>query len=114
MRRASRRHLPRAADETPVDFSDLPADFIGLISLMKSWAVSDDQQRSEKLSRAPSPRLTRLVKQVTPHLGAIDVYLESFQGRAIAESAAAPGCLAECALEAQLVLAERQTPSARR
>jgi hypothetical protein len=99
--------------EEPVDFSDLPPEFVHLVPLMKSWAKSDDEERSTNLSRASNARLQRLVSKVAPHLDAIDKYLDGFGDGTVPESATVLGCLAECACEAQLLLTKRQANTPR-
>jgi hypothetical protein len=90
------------------DFGDLPEEFGHLIPLMKSWARSDDAERSGILERASNVRLTRLVSQVEPHFASINSYLDGFHDGALTESAATLATLAECATEAQLLLARRR------
>ena len=90
------------------DFGDLPKEFGHLIPLIKSWVRSDDAERSDILARASNARLTRLVDQVAPHFASINSYLDSFSDGALSESAVTLGTLAECATEAQLLLARRR------
>jgi hypothetical protein len=90
------------------DFGDLPTEFGHLIPLMKSWARSDDAERSDMLARASNARLARLVNQVEPHFASINTYLDSLRDGALPECAATLGTLTECATEAQLLLARRR------
>jgi hypothetical protein len=94
--------LPAANQE--LDLSALPDQFIALSGLIRRWAVSDDLERTELLDEASNEALEKLVKTVTPHLEAIDGYLNSFGVAALSEAAIALGALAECAVEARLRL----------
>jgi hypothetical protein len=98
--------LPATAD-APVDLSDLPAEYLTLGPLIRTWANSDDSEREHQLARAPSTRLQKLVKSVAPHFKSIKAYLDSFRRDPLPESATALGSLAECAAEAELLLAAR-------
>jgi hypothetical protein len=95
-------------EEMPISFEGLPEQFKILIPLMKRWSISDDNDRSEKLSKASSKTLTRLVQVVTPNFDKINQYLDSFEKRPLSEHAILLGSLAECAVEAQLLLKARE------
>jgi len=95
------------------DFSDLPKEFGHLVPLMRSRAKSDDAERSDTLARASNARLTRLVNQVAPRFDSINSYLDGFRDDPLTESAATLGTLAECATEAQLLLANRRSRGAK-
>ena len=99
------KHLP--STERLTEFGDLPIEFRALVRLIDKWAKSDDQERADRLARASRERLESLVRQVAPHFASINAYLDRFQGGAMSDSAAALGTLAECATEAQLLLAKR-------
>jgi hypothetical protein len=102
-------HLP--STERLPEFGDLPMEFRALARLIDKWAESDDQKRADRLARASRDRLESLVRQVAPHFAAINAYLDRFRSRAVSDSAAALGTLAECATEAQLLLAKRGSPT---
>lgn len=98
--------LPLRQEETP-QFDELPENFQKLVPLIKRWGVTDDNDRSEKVSKASSITLNRLVATVKPKFRAINSYLDTFGANPLPEHAILLGALAECATEAQLVLAER-------
>jgi hypothetical protein len=99
--------IPPAKD-TPINFEGLPEKFKTLIPGIKRWAVPDDNNRSEKLAKASSKTLTRLVNTVSPYFTKINQYLDSFENRPLPEHAIYLGTLAECATEAQLILKARE------
>ena len=101
------KQLPEAVEPSD-DFAARPQRFSELIPLMRTWSISDDSDRGNKLARASTERLTRLVNAVTPHFKAINRHLDEFRHRAVPEPAAMLGTLAECACEAQLLLATRR------
>jgi hypothetical protein len=98
---ASHLHLK---SEDVVDFSALPEQFRQLKPLMEKWAVSDDQERSILIDEASQQALKKLVKAVSPHMEAINTFLDSFENRPLSDAAALLGTLAECATEAKLRL----------
>jgi hypothetical protein len=89
------------------DFADLPEKFHPLVPLMRVWSISDDADRSARLSRTSSESLSRLAEKVRPHFGPINRYLHRL-GATWPESAAALARLAECATEANLLPAMRE------
>ena len=98
--------LPK--DGTQVDLEGLPEEFTVLIPWIKRWAISDDEERSEKISRASSKTLSRFVQVVSPNFNGINKYLDSFEKDVLPEHAILLGTLAECATEAQLILKARE------
>ena len=92
-----------------LDLDRLPPQFHPLIPLIEKWGISDDAERDDALKNVPDRALRTLVDEVTPYLDAIDAYLDSFQVEGPHEEAAALGRLAECALEAKLLLDSTQT-----
>jgi hypothetical protein len=90
--------------EDVVDFSTLPEQFWQLKPLMEKWAVSDDQERSILVDEASQQTLKKLVQLVSPHMEAINKFLDSFGSRPLSEAAILLGTLAECATEAKLRL----------
>lgn len=97
---------------TSVDVSDLPGEFLPLVPLLARWANSDDQERTEQLARTSSVRLEDLVVRVAPHFTSINRHLDQFRSRNMPESALALGTLAECATEAQVLIASRRVDDA--
>lgn len=90
--------------EDIVDFNTLPEQFRQLKPLMEKWAVSDDQERSVLVDEASQQALKKLVQAVSPHMEAINTFLDSFENRPLSDAAALLGTLAECATEAKLRL----------
>lgn len=100
--------LPPRKEESP-RFDKLPESFHKLVPLIKRWGITDDNDRSEKISKTSSITLNRLVSAVRPNFRAINGYLDTFGGNPLPDHAILLGALAECATEAQLVLAGRTT-----
>lgn len=91
----------------PSDAKLLPKGLQKLVPLMKRWAESDDADRVQLLEQASKRSLEKLVESVEPHLAEIDHYLNKFGSQPMPEAATALGTLAECALEARLLLASK-------
>jgi hypothetical protein len=62
--------LPTSRDKG-FDLDTLPARFKGLSDLIRKWAMSDDEARSELIEQASHKTLERFVAAVTPHISAI-------------------------------------------
>jgi hypothetical protein len=92
--------------EKEMDLASLPLQFHPLIPLIKKWGVADDGERERFLSEQSSVARKRFVEAVAPYLHSIDSYLDSFGERQPSEAAAALGRLAECAVEAKLLVAD--------
>ena len=92
----------------PAGTASLPRKLRNLFPLMKRCAESDDADRSRLLEEASKRALENLVEAVEPHLGEIDDYLNSFGDRPMPEAATALGTLAECAVEARLLLSSNE------
>jgi hypothetical protein len=119
-RRPTLERLTRAIDriidlareiEVPkreLNFKLMPVEFHHLISLVRKWGVGDDLEREDLLANSPRPALQALVDKVEPRLDAINSYLDSFGDRAPSEEAAALARLAECVVEARLLLNRRK------
>jgi hypothetical protein len=75
--------------------------------LIKRWGISDDSERSEKISKASSNTLTHLASALELDFNEINDFLASFENRPLPECAIRLGALAECATEAQLILKKR-------
>jgi len=95
------------ADEESINLEELPRDFHKLIPWIRRWGICDDNDRSEKINKASSDTLARLVDAVEPEFNALNAYLESFQNEPLTESAIMLGALAEGASEAKLLLQRR-------
>lgn len=96
--------LPEENEDQDIDVDGLPSEFKELTPFIRKWGVTDDLERSELLEQASRKTLERLVRVVAPYLSSIDEYLNSFGKEPLSEAAIALGALAECSLEAQLVL----------
>jgi hypothetical protein len=85
----------------------LPENLSSLAILLDSWAIDDDQERTERVESADVQELTRLIAGVEPHLAAIDRLFLEDQNAAVA---AVTGRLAEACIEARQELKARATP----
>jgi len=97
-----------SAEETSINLEDLPEGFHKLIPLIKLWSISDDEERSEKISKASSTSLALLVDSLEPEYGEIDKYLASFKEEPLTDQAILLGNLAECSIEAKYLLEKRK------
>lgn len=97
--------LPQSV-ESKVDLRQLPAEFHSLIPIIAKWAVSDDEERSERLAKASSRTRQKLIATVTPHFKSINHYLDSFGDEPLPEHACMLSALAECAAELQVALGD--------
>jgi hypothetical protein len=86
--------------EPPIE---LPLEFQELVPLARRWGVADDEERSEKLTRASPSARRQLVEEVSPHFDRINEYLDSFGKQPLSDGAIILGALAECATEAMLM-----------
>lgn len=84
-----------------IDANAIPEELRDLIPVLKKWAISDDQEREEKVTKAAKGTLTRLVNRVTPKMEAINRYLDSFGDEPWSEEAAMFASLAELVSELQ-------------
>ncbi len=95
-------------EEASINYQDLPEEFHKLIPWIKRWGICDDNERSEKIGKASSNALTKLVDAVEPEFSAISTYLDSFTtAKPLTEQAILLGALAEGASEAKLLLKRR-------
>ncbi len=84
----------------------VPEALLPLAPLLDRWAISDDEERSQKLAKCARSTRERLVRQVVPLLPAIDEFLASFDNDP-PEEVIEWGDLAQAAVEAQSMLAEQ-------
>ena len=96
-----------SAEEASINYQDLPEDFHKLIPSIKRWGICNDNERSDKIGKASSNALAKLVDAVEPEFSAINTYLDSFQNKPLTEQAILLGALAEGASEAKLLLKRR-------
>jgi len=99
--------LPSIDDSVNLD--GLPPKFKELSPLIRKWAVSDDELRTEMLEHKSETALRKFVSAVEPHIPSINEYLDSFGEEAPPEAATALGTLAECATEARILLSKAKS-----
>jgi hypothetical protein len=97
---------PAKGKKLPAGTRLVPKDLRKLLPLISRWAEPDDLDRVTLLENGSRRSLEKLVGAVKPHLQAIDTYLGSFGDNPIPEIATLLGTLAECAIEAELLLAK--------
>lgn len=85
-----------------IDANAIPEELRDLIPLLNEWAISDDQEREEKVDETSEETLTHLANLVTPKLDAINRYLDSFGDEPLSEEATMFASLAELVCELQL------------
>lgn len=93
-------------------FEEAPSMFHPLIPLLKTWAVSDDQERADLITEASPSALRELLATVEPFFEIINNYLDSFKDKNLDEFALALMRLAEAAAEAKIRLQNLQTGTA--
>jgi hypothetical protein len=84
----------------------LPPTLEHLSSLIREWAISDDELRSEMLEQKSPEELKTFIATVEPQIAAINDYLDSFNAEPLPEAAAGVGTLCQCAAEAKLIVGE--------
>jgi hypothetical protein len=82
---------------------ELPPEFHHLLPLARRWAVTDDEERTERLTHASSSTRRQLVEKVKPHFDRINEYFASLGETPPSDAAIFLGALAECATEAMLM-----------
>lgn len=83
-------------------FLELPEALVPLIPILKKFAVSDDQERSDLIDKMSTLQQKRLLAFVDPYFPAINDYLGSFQTKPLTETVASLGNLAELVSELKL------------
>jgi hypothetical protein len=66
-----------------IDTSKIPKDFKNLLPFIKEWAISDDQERSDKIRRTSKAKLQKLRDAIGPKLNLIDKYLDTFKNKSM-------------------------------
>jgi hypothetical protein len=89
------------------ELAALPAEFRGLIPLIRKWAECDDDVRSDLVREASDLSLRQLIQTVSPFFETINKFLSSFGEHPLPEAAIALQALAECAAEAQICMKDR-------
>lgn len=84
----------------------LPPAFQHLIPLIRKWAETDDDLRSDLINEAGETCLRELVHSVAPLFDSISTYLSTFE-EDLPEAAIALQTLAECAAEARITIKDR-------
>jgi hypothetical protein len=96
--------IPKHSEgELELRWGRLPTQFHPLVPLISTWALADDDERQELLSRSPRHELANLIEIVEPYMPSINSYLDSL-GQNPPLEASTLGTLAECALEAKVLL----------
>lgn len=73
--------VPSAAASHDIDCQNqLPPDLRHLEKLFSRWAISDDQERQERVARSRKTEREELRRLVEPLLSRIDEYLDSLEG----------------------------------
>ena len=100
-------------DGRNVDLTRLPPDLQELAPLVREWAVGDEEERDRRLESASTEELASLWLAVSPHLPAINAYLEAAVQGPDTDEAIVLAATADTALEAEQVVERRtgQTPS---
>jgi len=88
-------------DGLELDPQLLPEDLRRLVPYIIRWAVGDDIEREETLSRAKRKEIAQLLKDVGPSLSRIDEYLDRFGSDPLSNEAVLLGRLAEAVAEAR-------------
>jgi hypothetical protein len=88
------------------DLDGLPPAFQPLIPLIRKWAESDDDLRSDLINEAGEISLRELIHSVAPLFDSINTYLNTFEDD-LPEAAIALQTLAESAAEAQIAIKDR-------
>ena len=85
-----------------IDVTKIPEDFKNLLPFIKEWAISDDQERSDKIKRTSKAKLQKLLDAIEPKLDLIDKYLNTFRNKSMHYEATLIGNLGELASELNL------------
>ena len=101
--------LPSVAPTPPVVSSNYPPELRSLVPLLEDWAVSDDQERSERIEHASTRDLKAMVEAVLPRILEVNQYLDTVDRSDVKASEAASlfDALAQAALEGDLELNTR-------
>lgn len=90
-------------EDNKLRLETLPLQFRPIAHFVLNWSVSDDDERQQLLADSSKEALSSLVATVEPYLTLIDSYVHSLGENPSAE-ACALGTLAECVLEAKMLL----------
>ena len=94
-----------------VDLTRLPPDLEELAPYVRRWAVAEEGERDRRLENASTEELAAFWLAVSPHLPAINAYLEAAIQGTESEEAVVLAATADTALEAARVV-ERRTGQA--
>ena len=95
-------------DGLEVDLGRLPAELQELAPMIREWSVADEEARDRRLEEGTTEELAAFWLAVSPHLPAINAYLESAIEGQESNEAIVVAATAEAALEASRVI-ERRT-----
>ena len=93
----------RQVEGNELRLETLPIQFRPIAHLVLKWSISDDDERQQLLAGSSKDTLSTLVATVEPYLAPIGSYLHSLGENPSAE-ACALGTLAECVVEAKMLL----------
>jgi len=96
--------LERTFPDNPetIDTSKIPGNLLDLIPILSEWAISDDAEREEKISKSSKGKLKKMVDIVNPKMEIINSYLDSFKSEPLSYEATLIGNLAELVSELSL------------
>jgi len=85
-----------------IDVSKIPLNLQDIIPLLPEWAISDDDERKEKINRSSKAKLKKIIETVSPKMDFINNYLDSFKSEPLNYEATLIGNLAELISELSL------------
>jgi hypothetical protein len=89
--------------KSEIAFSNLPNDLQDLIPFLEKWALSDDDEREQKINQSSKIELAKVIDVVNPKMNIINNYLDSFKEEALPSEAILIGNLAELVTEITLL-----------
>ena len=95
-------------DGREVDLTRLPPDLQELAPVIRAWAIGDVEERDRRLESASTEDLASFWLAVSPHLPAINAYLEAAVQGPDADEAIVLASTADSAIEAASII-ERRT-----
>ena len=85
-----------------INISNIPDELADLIPLLEEWAIPNDSEREEKVKKASKAVLRKIIGIVSPKMGLINSYLDSFGSKPLSHEATLTGNLAELVSELML------------
>ncbi len=86
-----------------IDSTKLPSDLQYLIPILAEWAISDDVEREEKISKSSKSKLKKVIDHVSPKMNSINNYLDSFKSEPWPYEATLVANLAEIVSELTII-----------